>query len=128
MKELYTTVHGRLLSAAMAIALLGGGIASILQSSFSLPLMTISVFIGIALSIVAVGLSVEDHKTPLFTSLAVIVLPVALFLYAIGVSLAMARAPWAGYCFAGLGVVFAVLAAAGERRRSIRIDEPAHAT
>jgi hypothetical protein len=125
MKELYTTAHGRLLSAAIAVALIGGGAAALTQAQV---LMSVSVFIGIVLGIVAVGLSVEDHKTPLFTSLAVIILPVLLFLYAFAVSLAMAQAPWAGYPFVGLGIAFAGAAILGGERKSIQFDQPAHAT
>jgi hypothetical protein len=116
MNELSSTTHGRLLATAMAIAMLGGGSAVLLHSSASVPLMAVSVFAGITLGIVAVALSVEEHRSPLFTTLALILLPVALFLYALAVGLAISAGTlWAGYGFLGLGTLFAGLAALSRR-------------
>jgi hypothetical protein len=119
MNELSTTAHGRLLSAAMALALIGGGAAAVLQNGMSQALMSLAILLGGTLGIVAVALSIEEHKTPMFTVFAVISLPVALFLYVVGLGLSMKGAPWAGYCFMGLGLVFAGMAARGKRETAL---------
>lgn len=136
MNELSTTPHGRLLSAAMALSLIGGGIAALLGGSIAamaasplcIGILCVSLIGAAALSLIAVALSIES--SPWFGFICAIVLPVALFLYWVGLQLAVeSNARWGIYGFMGLGALLAVNAlrskSAGEPAEQ-REPAPAH--
>jgi hypothetical protein len=136
MNELSTTPHGRLLSAAMALSLIGGGIAALLGGSIAamaasplcVGILCVSLLGATALSLIAVALSIGS--SPWFGFIGVIVLPVALFLYWIGLQLAVeSGATWGIWGFIGLGVFIGVNAlrvkSAGEPAEE-RQAAPAH--
>jgi hypothetical protein len=86
---------------SIGIALVGGGIAAVMHNSSDL-LMSASLFVPIAINIVGLPQALEEHWTE--AALAVILLPIALFLYAVGVCVMRQYHPEVGYLFIALGL------------------------
>lgn len=119
LNELSGTPHGRLLSVAIALGLMGGGIAGTIHDPMGIALMCACLLGSVVLTLVAIALSIESR--PAFGVLAAVVLPLLFFLYAVGLQVAIHhRAGWGLYGFAGLGALFAINAL-----RSIKRPEPA---
>lgn len=116
MNELSTTPHGRLLSIAIAVALLGGGISATIHDPMGVFVMCVSLLCSVVLTLTAIALSIE-HR-PAFGILAAVILPFLFFLYAVGLGVVHLRAPWGAYGFIGLGAFFAILALRGKRAPS----------
>ena len=73
----HRSTPGRLMALALALPLLGGAIVP--WTAAGAPLFTLPIIGGIALAVIAVGLSVEEY--PAMSIAAMLALPVALFLY-----------------------------------------------
>lgn len=121
MNDLTATTHGRLLCAAISLSLIGGGVAALIGGSIAaiaaspvcIAILCISLIGAIALSMVAVALSI-GHE-PWFGFLGSIVLPVAMFLYWLALQLAVENQErWGIYGFMALGAVFGVTALRGK--------------
>lgn len=121
MKALWTTGYGRLLSIALAVALIGGGIAGAMHN---IPLMCVSLLGGIITTVLAIGVSIERDTT--FAVMAAVLLPFIMFLYAVGIGVVMHDAPNAAWAFVGLGAVFAGLGLMGRTQPAAATGE-AHA-
>jgi hypothetical protein len=107
MNELSTTTHGRILSAAITIALMGGGISATIHDATGIALMCVSLLGGVVLTLLALAMSIESR--PAFAAFSVVVLPLVFFLYAVGLTVSIHHhATWAAYGFIGLGALFAV--------------------
>lgn len=125
MNELSTTTHGRILSIAITVALMGGGIAATIHDSTGIALMCVSLLGGVVLTLVALAMAIE--KRPAFSALCAIVLPLVFFLYAVGLTVSIHHhATWGAYGFIGLGALFAINALRGVGRSS-EARTPAHA-
>jgi hypothetical protein len=107
MSDYAQSTSGRLLTLAVALALLGGGGAMILGGSMAPLLLSGGLLGGICCAILAVGLGIE--RFPFQTALSLISLPWILFLFVIGQSV-MAHARSNG------GYLLLVLAAAALAR------------
>ena len=96
------SVSGRIMAASFAVALVGGGISTQLEAPTSLYVMALSIFVAIAANIVGLALALEDF---LFEAmLSAIGLPVALWLYAIGLGWITTYHPAAGYALTAAGL------------------------
>ncbi|MEZ4302402.1 MAG: hypothetical protein R3B70_46170 [Polyangiaceae bacterium] len=112
MNELSNTTHGRILSAAITVALAGGGIAATIHDSMGIALMCVSLLGGVVLTLAALAMAIE--KRPGFAALAAVVLPLVFFLYAVGLTVSIHHhATWAAYGFIALGALFGVNALRG---------------
>ncbi|MFO0593610.1 MAG: hypothetical protein U0441_39075 [Polyangiaceae bacterium] len=112
MNDLSTTIHGKLLSAGILIALMGGGIGSLYQTATGVAFMSASLILGLGLAFIAVALAVGTNLR--FAIRGVIVLPFLFFLFVVG--LAVARhdhAVWAQYLFTVIGLLFGLNALRG---------------
>lgn len=127
MNDLSTTIHGRLLSAGILIALMGGGIGSNYQSATGVAFMSASLILGLGVAFIAVALAVETSLR--FAIRGVIALPFLFFLFVVG--LAVARhdhAVWAQYLFTAIGLLFGLNALRGTHLVGpILPHHPAHA-
>lgn len=112
MNELSSTTHGRLLSAAITIALMGGGIAATIHDATGIALMCVSLLAGVVLTLLALAMAIEPR--PAFAAYCAVVLPLVFFLYAVGLTVSIHHhAGWAAYGFIGLGALFGVNALRG---------------
>ncbi len=112
MNELSTTTHGRLLSVAILISLVGGSIGSVYRDATGVAVMCASLILGLGLAFIAVALAVESSLR--FAIRGVIALPFLFFLFVVG--LAVARhdhATWAAYAFTVIGLLFGLNAVRG---------------
>ncbi len=128
MSELAHTTHGRLLSAAIFIALFGGGLGSQGRGATGVAILCTSLILGLALAFVAVAWAVRSSAT--FAIYGVIALPYLFFLFVVGLAVAAHdHATWAAYLFMGLGAVFGLNALFGTLvlGPSLRHHRPAHA-
>jgi FtsH-binding integral membrane protein len=130
MKGFGSSKTARLMALSFAIALIGGGAAAYLAPPTSLYLMSLSVFVPIAMNIVGLPQALEEHGFAAI--LCAIVLPVALFLYMVGLGVLMAYASSAGIALvaAGVGALGFALRPRGTSERSdtsARSLPPAHA-
>jgi hypothetical protein len=128
MNDLSTTTHGRLLSVAIVIALVGGSIGSTQHDAAGVALMSASLILGLGLAFVAVGLALGSN--PRFALLGVIALPGLFFLYVLALGVASRdHLTWPAYAFTALGLLFGLNALRGPtpRRRAHRPLHPAHA-
>lgn len=126
MNELSTTTHGRILSAAITIALMGGGISATRHDATGIALMCVSLLAGVVLTLVALAMAIE--KRPAFAAISAVVLPLVFFLYAVGLTVSIHHhATWGAYGFIGLGALFGLNALRGAGKPS-EVRTPAHAT
>jgi hypothetical protein len=112
MNALSSHPYGRLLATAITLALVGGGASAAMTGLPSIMLLGLSLLGGVALSIVAIALMIEDHAE--LAMYAVILLPFALFLYMVGYGTVLRQAEWGGYASIGAGAVFAALVFGGK--------------
>ncbi len=100
--ELATTTHGRLLSAAIALALIGGGVSGFIHDPMGIALMCVSLLGSVVLSLMAIALSISVN--PSFSAAATIGLPLMFFLYAVGLQVAVHNhATWGLVAFIAMG-------------------------
>jgi hypothetical protein len=123
MSSIFQSTSGRMLVAAVGVASLGGGMAIVIGGTAALPIFAMSVLVGIAVSIVAVALGVEEWNA-LEGTLAVLSLPVVLFMYSQGQQVVMRDHSMGGaYALIALGLAALVRAALGSPRSSREIVE-----
>lgn len=108
--------YTRLLSIAIAIALIGGGISATMTGAAAIPLLGISLLGSVCLSLISIANLIEPR--PFLAMVSVIVLPIALFLYAIGLGVVVSEAPWGAYAFIALGALVAGVTLAKRPRTS----------
>lgn len=126
MNELSTTPHGRLLSVAIAISLLGGGISALIHDPMGIALMCVSMLGGVVLTLMAVAMSIDKRAS--FAVMAIILLPFLMFLYAIGLTVSMHdHTQWPAYGFMAIGAVFGALALRGGKPPAPVTADPAAA-
>lgn len=107
LNELSGTPHGRLLSVAIALGLMGGGIAGTIHDPMGIALMCACLLGSVVMTLVAIALSIETR--PAFGVLAAVILPLLFFLYAVGLQVAIHhRASWGLYGFTALGALFVI--------------------
>jgi hypothetical protein len=111
--ELSTTPHGRLLSTAICLTLLGGGLSATIHDPMGIALMCVAIVVGIALSLVATAMAIETR--PAFAIFSIINLPFAMFAFVVGLGVVQHGAHWGAYAFMLLGAAFGVLALMGKR-------------
>lgn len=105
MNELSNTVHGRLLSIAILVALGGGGLGSLDKSATGVAIMCSSLIVGLALAFIAVAWAIRVNTK--FAFAGVVALPFLFFALVVGLAVARhAHAVWASYAFTALGVAF----------------------
>lgn len=112
MNELATTSHGRLLSAAITLALAGGGIAALIHDPMGIALMCVSLLGSVVLTLLALAMSISTR--PSFAAVATVVLPLFFFLYAVGLTVSIHhKAAWGAWGFIALGALFGLNALRG---------------
>jgi hypothetical protein len=131
MNSFTRTTSGRLMALSFASALLGGGISALTTAPVSLYVMSISTFAGVVGCVAALQLAEDEHFEQ--TIMSVILLPFALFLYAVALGFVMNHWAVAAYALLALGIVPLVTLV-----RSITVEKsaapaamsaaPAHAT
>jgi len=109
MKAFLRSISGRILLAAVGIGTGGAAIAAALSGQTQLVVFSIATFLMIPLGLFALGLGIDE--SPGGTILAVIILPFALFLYQVGMSVVLERWPGAAYLAAPFAAGVLVLAA-----------------
>ena len=97
------TGSGRLFTMAAGIALTGGGIATLVGGSGAVPIMCFSLLLTILTSLFAAGVS--EHTSTGAVITVIVAGPFAFFLYVLGLGLAIAHAPQAGYAFGIIGAL-----------------------
>src|SRR5262249_9587381 len=100
---------GRLMTLAAASALIGGGAAAGAGGTAAYVLLSAGLLCGIVCAILSVAIGVE--RFPFEVALSVVLLPWALFLYAIGQQLMARSEPEGGYFLIALGIAAAARAA-----------------
>jgi hypothetical protein len=97
------TGSGRLFTMAAGIALTGGGIAALVGGGMAVAIMCVTLLLTIVTSLFAAGLGSDKSAEPVI--LILVTAPWALFLYVLGLGLAIEHAPQAGYAFGILGAL-----------------------
>jgi len=100
-KDFVRTTGGRLVALAVAVALIAGGAAALLHEPSATWVVALAFPVAVALGFVGVAYASLDHWD-VAVGLA-LSLPWVLFLYVIGVGLAVSLAPVVGYVLAVLG-------------------------
>ena len=108
MSSFYHSTSGRLMSTSVATALIGGGAAALMAQPTSLYVMALSSFMAVVGCIASLQLGIDEHPTP--TIVSVILLPIFLFLYAIGLFFVMKYYPEGAYGILALGACAAFVA------------------
>lgn len=130
MSNFIQSTSGRLMSLSISLALIGGGASAFMEQTSSLYVMAFSVFVAIVGCIASLELSIDEH--PQLTVLAIIGLPVFLFLYMVALGFVMSVYAAGGYAFIGLGVgalaIFVRSLAVTKAEPSVALSRPAHAT
>jgi hypothetical protein len=104
MSSFFQSTSGRMLTAAVGVASLGGGTAIVMGGSMALPIFAVTVLVAITLSIVGVALGVEEWSAYEAT-LAILSLPLVLFLFSQGQQVAMRDHSMGGaYALVALGL------------------------
>jgi hypothetical protein len=86
MSDFFKSTGGRILALSVAIALLGGSAAVLMGTGEgSQILLAASLFIPIVMNIVGLPQTIEEHWGP--AVLSVILLPMLLFLWAVGIAI-----------------------------------------
>ncbi len=115
--ELSSTPHGRLLSIAIALALVGGGVSGLMHDPMGIALMCVSLLGSVVLTLTAIALSISKNMA--FGVMAAVVLPLLFFLYAVGLQVAIHNhAAWGAYGFIALGSLFGINALRGGKASS----------
>jgi hypothetical protein len=113
MDDFFRSMSGRIMLLSVAISLLGGGAAALVGHGEGATLvLSASLFLPIVMNIVALPQAIEEHWY--HAVLAVILLPVLLFLWAVGAGITRELHPALAYPFLALG--FGALAAAARPR------------
>ena len=97
------TGSGRLITTATGIALSGGGIAALVGGATAVAIMCVTLLLTIVVSLFAAGLG--SDKSAESVILFLVTAPWALFLYVLGLGLAIEHAPQVGYAFGLLGAL-----------------------
>jgi hypothetical protein len=97
------TGSGRLFTMAAGIALTGGGIAALVGGGMAVAIMCVTLLLTIVTSLFAAGLGSDKSAEPVI--LIIVTAPWALFLYVLGLGLAIEHAPQVGYAFGILGAL-----------------------
>jgi len=97
------TGSGRLFTMAAGIALTGGGIAALVGGGMAVAIMCVTLLLTIVTSLFAAGLGSDKSAEPVI--LILVTAPWALFLYVLGLGLAIEHAPQVGYAFGILGAL-----------------------
>lgn len=116
--ELSTTPHGRVLCAAIAVALVGGGIGAAMRDGIGAGIMSGALIGAVTLTLFSVGLSIG--RRPSFGLMAMITLPAPFFAYSLVINIIEHGAKWAAYPLMLVGALFASVAVFGgpvQRRR-----------
>ena len=95
------TGSGRLFTMAAGLALTGGGIAALVGGGTAVAIMCVTLLLTIVTSLFAAGLGSDKSAEPVIVIL--VTAPWALFLYVLGLGLAIEHAPQVGYAFGLLG-------------------------
>jgi hypothetical protein len=117
------TGSGRLFTMAAGIALTGGGIAALVGGATAVGIMCVTLLLSIVVSLFAAGLG--SDKSPESVILILVTAPWALFVYVLGLGLAIEHAPQAGYA---LGILGALALARAAFLTDARPAEPAAAS
>lgn len=96
------TTSGRLMALSFASALLGGGASALMTSPMSLYVMSLSTFAGVVGCVAALQLAEEEHFQQ--TIMSILLLPFALYLYAVGLGFVMNHWTSAAYALLALGI------------------------
>jgi hypothetical protein len=97
------TGSGRLITTAAGIALTGGGIAALVGGPLAIAIMCVTLLLTIVVSLFAAGLGTEKSAEPVI--LFIVTAPWALFVYVLGLGLAIEHAPQVGYALGILGAL-----------------------
>jgi len=117
MAKFIESTSGRLMSFSVSAALLGGGASALMQSPTSLYVMAFSTFGAVVGCVAALQLGIEDHHEE--TVMAVIFLPMLLFLYAVALGFVMNYYQAGAYAFLALGAGVLLVAL-----RSLTVERP----
>ena len=97
------TGSGRLITTAAGIALTGGGVAALVGGPLAVAIMCVTLLLTIVVSLFASGLGSDKSAEPVI--LFIVTAPWALFLYVLGLGLAIEHAPRVGYALGALGAL-----------------------
>lgn len=125
MSQFFHSTSGRLMSFSISTALIGGGAAALMQQPTSLYVMALSSFMAVVGTIAALQLGIDEH--PRHTILSIIILPILLFLYAIGLLFVMKHYHDGAYGILALGAVALLVAlrSLGGEKDSVHSDNAA---
>lgn len=115
MRDFSSSTAGRLMTLSLGVALTGGGVAAVIHSSASVPVMSFSLFVPVVMNIVGLPQALEEHWFQ--AVLSAILLPFGLFSYAVGAAVLAAYRPDAGYALIALGLGAFALALRGAQAR-----------
>ena len=119
MGQFIHSTSGRLMSFSITTALIGGGVSAFMAPPTSLYVMVFSSFVAITGCIASLQLGIEDH--PKTTILSIILLPILLYLYAIGLFFVMKHYTEGAYGILALGacsLLVALRSLGGEKETS----------
>ncbi len=121
------TGSGRLITLAAGIALTGGGIAALVGGAVAVPIMCVSLLLTVLVSLFAAGLGSTDSAESVI--MIIVAGPFAFFTYVLGLGLAIAYAPRAGYALGIVGALALARAAfiTDEKPAASRDELPVHA-
>ena len=97
------TGSGRLITMAVGIALTGGGVAALVGGHVAVGIMCVTLLLSIVVSLFAAGLGSDKSAESVILFIATA--PWALFLYVLGLGLAIEHAPQVGYALGALGAL-----------------------
>src|SRR4051812_32978842 len=108
MNRFSRTMSGRAILSSLALALGFGGLSTLANHTVSPLLLFIALFGAVCIDLVALGFALEDHWAE--AVLSIVLLPLALFLFAVGVGVVANFYPQGGYGFIALAAVPLALA------------------
>ena len=117
MSSFINSTSGRLISFSLALGLIEGGVSVHLSAPTSLYVMASSVFVAIVGCVAALELAADDFEYEAI--MGAILLPVFLFLYAIGLGVSMTFHPTWSYGFIAVGVASLIVGV-----RSFMVEKP----
>jgi hypothetical protein len=109
MSDFLQSTSGRLLTLAVSVALLGGGAAAVVGGTAAYVLLSAGLLGAIVCAILSVAMGIERFSFEV--ALSLVLLPWALFLYAIGQQVVAQQRPEGGYFLIALGIAAAARAA-----------------
>ena len=120
MSSFFQSTSGRMVTASVGVAAFGGGAAIVLGGPAALPIFCVTILAGVVLSLVGLALGVEEGFGG-EAALAIILLPILLFLYTQGQGLAMEHHSMGGaYALLAVGLGCLVKAALGSTKATHR--------